>query len=154
MKRWLLSDDTLSGAAFTVVGLAGGFLATGYRLGTLQRMGPGFFPIIVCVGLVAVGLFLIARSIVSGTGEPVGIALRPFLVVLAGLVVFVMLVEPLGLLISTFLLVLVSAGAAYEPYRWRRSVILAAVLSISCIILFGLLLGQQLPIFGPWLGRG
>ena len=61
----------------------------------------------------------------------------PFLVT-AAILLFAATIRPLGLVISTFLLVVVSASASPEVHgkRWIETVIWAAVLSAFCAVLF------------------
>ena len=44
--------DYYGGALMVVIGVAAAYAASGYQLGTLARMGPGFFPCAVGVLLV------------------------------------------------------------------------------------------------------
>jgi hypothetical protein len=55
------------------------------------------------------------------------------------------------LVVALLLLVIMSASAS-KRFRWRTALIVAAGLTIFCILVFVKGLGIPLPILGPWLG--
>ncbi|MGH8742546.1 MAG: tripartite tricarboxylate transporter TctB family protein, partial [Burkholderiales bacterium] len=102
--------DFWTGLLFGGFGLfAALYAATHYKLGTAVRMGPGYFPTWVG-GLVAIfGLVLLARSL-QLEGPPLPrLRLRPALFVLGASIAFGYLLKPLGLVLATVLLVVISA---------------------------------------------
>jgi hypothetical protein len=122
------------------------YAATHYNIGTAIRMGPGYFP--TCVGaLVALlGLALLVGSLrVEGPRLP-ALALRPVVLVLAAGVVFGYLLKPFGLVISTVVLVLVSAAGGHE-FRWGEVLVLAAGLAVFAVAVFVYGLGLPFPLW-------
>lgn len=73
-------------------------------------------------------------------------AIRGPLFVTAAVMVFAGAIRPLGLVVSSFLLVLISAAATTEV-RWKETVIWGAVLSTFCSILFPKLLNLPIPLW-------
>jgi hypothetical protein len=122
------------------------YAATHYNIGTAIRMGPGYFP--TCIGaLVALlGLMLLVGSLrIAGPRLP-PLSLRPVVLVLAAGVAFGYLLKPFGLVISTVVLVLVSAAGGTE-FRLREVLALAAGLAVFAIAVFVYGLGLPFPLW-------
>src|SRR5262245_47815626 len=64
MSRVKDQRDFWSGILFIAFGCAGLWVGRSYPVGTLVRMGPGFFPLMMCVALLGIGAFVLARSLV------------------------------------------------------------------------------------------
>lgn len=139
--------DFWTGLSFGGFGLAVSlYAATHYSIGTAIRMGPGYFP--MCIGglVAALGLALALGSLrVEGPRLP-RLALRPIVLILAASIAFGYLLKPLGLVVSTILLVLVSAIGGHE-FRWRESFALAIGLAIFAIGVFVYGLGLPFPLW-------
>jgi putative tricarboxylic transport membrane protein len=73
-------------------------------------------------------------------------AIRGPLLITAAVLLFAGTIRPLGLVISTFLLVLVSAAGTNEV-RWKETVIWGAVLSAFCAVLFPKVLNLPIPLW-------
>jgi hypothetical protein len=133
-------SDFWCGILFIAVGIAFVVLASGYRIGTPARMGPGFFPIVLGGILVALGLSLSIPALIRD-GEPLPrLGLRPLLTVLVAIVVFALLLQPLGFVLSAVVLVLIS-GFADPELRRVESVGLALLLTAFSVAIFVVLLG-------------
>ena len=139
--------DFWTGLAFSGVGLAVSLYAsTHYSIGSAIRMGPGYFPMAVGALVALLGLALAVGSLrVDGPPLP-RLALRPVVLILAASIGFGYLLKPLGLVVSTILLVLVSAAGGYE-FRWRESVLLALGLAVFSIGVFVYGLGLPFPLW-------
>ncbi|CAD5109512.1 tripartite tricarboxylate transporter TctB family protein [Zestomonas carbonaria] len=141
--------DTLAGGLFVAFGLAGGLIASGYPLGTAMRMGAGYFPLLVSVTLVMLGVVVLLRSLAFGAGERVALAslfaVRPALFVAAGVVAFALLVPALGLLLATLAMTLLS-GYARRQARLGELAGLGVVLACFGVLVFAWGLGLQLPV--------
>jgi hypothetical protein len=111
-----LSTDLLTGLG--LIGLGGFALGYGWRyaFGTAARMGPGFYPRFISLALIAVGAALVVRSLVRKADELGTIELRPVALVLLGTVLFALLIERAGLVVSSVLLI-VPARLADEDFR-------------------------------------
>src|SRR6202012_3963962 len=104
-------------------------MAWHYPMGSLLRMGPGFFPSVIAVLIVLLGLALTASPRRAQWGPAsIRIQWRSVLAVAAGVILFAVSLERAGLVPATLLLVLVSSLA--EPnWRPRRAAILAVVVT-------------------------
>src|SRR5262245_5523421 len=109
-------------------------------------MGPGYFP--MCIGglVAALGLALAAGALrVEGPRLP-RLPLRPIVLILAASIAFGYLLKPLGLVVSTILLVSVSALGGHE-FRWLETLALAVGLAIFSIGVFVYGLGLPLTLW-------
>jgi hypothetical protein len=132
-----------SGVLFTVIGLGYAFMALSYTLGTVINMGAGFFPFYLGMIMTGLGALLIFLS-VKKVGESVGrFYWRPILWVIGSICVFGLLLNIVGVVIAGLLLIVgVSLGGA--EFTWKHAAVLAVVLVIFCVLVFGI--GLRLPI--------
>jgi hypothetical protein len=146
MSRVKDHKDFWSGILFIAFGCAGLWFGRNYAIGTLSRMGPGFFPMVMSVALIGTSGFLLARSLVVA-GEPIErIAFLPQLLILAAIIAFGLLIERIGLAVSVVAVAVIS-GIAAQGLRWFELVALALATSALSIALFVYLLGQPIPVW-------
>lgn len=139
--------DFWTGLLFGGFGLFAALYALAhYKLGSAVRMGPAYFPTWVG-GLVAIlGLALLLRSLqLEGPALP-RIRLRPALFVLGASIAFGYLLKPLGLVLATVLLIVISAAGGHE-FRWREVLLLAAGLAAFAVGVFVYGLGLPFPLW-------
>lgn len=140
--------DFLAGLLFVAVGIAAIALATNYTLGTAARMGPGYFPRILGMLMIALGAILALRGLrISGSPLP-GWKWRPVLIVLGSVIVFGMIVTRVGLVFATVLLVVMASAASHE-FRPKEAVISGLLLAALAVGVF--VIGLKLQI-GIWPG--
>ena len=138
--------DFWAGLIFIAIGAAFILLASQYRLGTMHRMGPAMFPILVGALLAVLGAIIALRSFVLA-GEPVPrFYARPIGVSLLAIVLFGLALQWLGLVAAIAVLVLVGAYAARDV-RHVENVALAAVMVVFSVAVFVWLLGLPLPLW-------
>ena len=144
--------DFWAGLLFVAAGVAMAILATGYRPGTPARMGPGYFPFWIGVLLAAVGIIVTLRAVLgaSDRGRIEAIDARAVLVVIGAVVMFGLILKPLGLLVSLFLLVLFSSMASRE-FDWRIALLNALFLTGLSWAVFIKGLGLNLPVLPQFL---
>jgi hypothetical protein len=144
--------DLWTGIIYIVVGAAAIFIARDYGLGTPRKMGPAFFPGILSIILIVIGVISLARSFIR-PGTPVGrFTFRGLLLVTGATVLFGLIVRGAGLVIAMPALVIVSAYGSGK-FSWRTSIALSIVLTAFCIVVFLKGLGIPLPILGSWFGK-
>jgi hypothetical protein len=148
MSRVKDQRDFWSGVLFVAFGCAGLWIGRNYPAGTLVRMGPGFFPLMMSIALVGIGGLLLARSLVV-VGEPLErIALWPQLLILGSIVAFGLLIERVGLAVAVVAVAIIS-GIAAQGLRWFELVALALTMSAVSVALFVYALGQPIPVWIP-----
>ena len=140
--------DFWSGVLFVLIGAAALALSAKYSLGTAARMGPGYFPRILGILMIVLGAIIVLRSLrVSGPPLP-GWKWRPVLVILGSVIVFGLVVNWLGLVLSTMLLIVLSSAASTE-FRPKEAVISGVLLAALAVSVF--IIGLKLQM-GIWPG--
>ena len=64
-------------------------------------------------------------------------------------IVFAVTVRPFGLVVSSFVTLLLTAAAGRDV-RWRDTVIVSAALTAFCAVLFPKLLNLPMPLWPRW----
>ena len=138
----------LLGAAFVLLlGALVIFIASDYPMGTLNRMGTGYFPMILGVLLLIVGAVLLLEVFTVERETRAPFPFRPMVMVSLGIMAFACLVETLGLVAATVALVAVSS-LAESPLRPVTTLIIAVAMSIIGVLVFIKGLGLPLSAFG------
>jgi len=140
--------DLWGGGILAAVGLAVAVYSLGhYDFGSLRRMGPGFFPTVLG-GVLAVLGVMVAVPAARRAGEARPLSAPEFATVIAAIVLFGLLLDRLGIIVTTALTVLVATiPAPRSGIGWR--LLLAAVLTALTWAVFGLGLDMPLPAW-PW----
>ena len=135
------------GFLFALFTIKGSF---GIGVGDLHAPGPGLFPLFGGILLALFSMIILVRAFiehgraaettVQGESENTHFAVYAFLGVLA----YVLVLEWLGFLLATFLLV-VLFSRIFEHRKWWVTLITAAIVSSTCYILFAYLLKSDLP---------
>lgn len=139
-----------SGVMFLVTGLLFAWFAVDYQMGTAARMGPGYFPFWLGVIMAVLGA-VIGLSALSPKAERTEVDKfdwRCLLLVLGSVVAFGLLLQPLGLYVSLFVLVVGSSLASHE-FSWKVAIGNAIFLVVFSYIAFVKGLGLIFPLY-PW----
>lgn len=129
--------DFAAGVIYIVIGSAFAIGALNYNVGEAARMGPGWFPLMVGILLTLVGV----ATMVSGLRRSAVVEKikRPNLPtigwVLGAVVLFGLLLQPAGLVVSLLVLVVVSSLASHE-FSWKGALANAVALIIFSILVF------------------
>lgn len=146
LQRVTATREFWAGALFTVLGLVFLVYSGHYRMGTAERMGPAFVPGVLAGLLVLLGVASAARGW-GPKATPLDLGrLRPLAVIVLAVVLFATLLLPLGLVLATAVLVLVSTQAG-ESFRWRDALLLAAGLAALAAGVFVGGLGVAAPLW-------
>jgi putative tricarboxylic transport membrane protein len=138
-----------AGAAIILVaiGLAGIWFGRDYDIGSVSRMGPGYMPALLSIGLLVFGALIGLRS-VTIDGPPIEPGRwYPSLLILVAVLLFAVLIERAGLALTVFVVAMVCACAAADV-KWKQAVALAITLALFCVAVFVYGLRQPLPVFG------
>lgn len=139
-----ISTDFLTGLLFSGLGATAIIIGAKYPLGTAARMGAGYFPLLVSVGLIILGGILLIRSFVSETDEVGEIDPRPFLMMMVSVLLFGLLIEDWGFPLAGAVVV-VGASLAGRVFKPIETGLLAVGLVVLCTLLFSYGLGLNLP---------
>ncbi|MDP3425147.1 MAG: tripartite tricarboxylate transporter TctB family protein [Burkholderiaceae bacterium] len=140
-------QDVIGGLSLAALGAFAAIFAQRYEFGDLNRMGPGFFPVILGTLLAVLGI-LIAVPAFFRSGPPVQVRWKPFALVMASLVAFAMTLKVLGLIVATMLAVVI-ASLADNDTRWKGRILIALGVALITYLVFGLGLSMVLPMW-PW----
>ena len=145
------SQDFWTGCAFVAFGVATVVLARDYPLGSAARMGPGYFPSVLGALLASIGLLVLLKSLTSTGGGQVG-NVHPWLLLrlLLAVAAFALLLNPLGLVLTTVIVVMLAAWAGHE-FRLGEALLNAAALALLSYLLFVWGLNQPIPVWPRFL---
>ena len=148
MLRVKSPQDFGSAIVIMLIGAAGVYFGSELTMGTAGRMGPGYFPRLLSWLIIAVGLFIGLKSLITD-GPPVQAPVwRPMLFVLASIIIFGYMMSYVGLFLTAIVLVIVAAYAR-PKVNLLETVIFGVGMSLGTILIFVYGLGQPLP---AWWG--
>jgi hypothetical protein len=141
MKNW---KDILGGGFFVVLGSYVLITAHSFGLGSSERMGGGYYPMILGATSIALGIFI---GVIGWRekGRTSAFNLLPLVAVFAGLSCFVLLIDRAGIIPAVFVLIVVASLAENEK-NWVSTAWLAFVFSVVSWLLFSVIL--ELPVVG------
>lgn len=142
--------DLAAGLVFVIIGAVFGLTSLGLDMGSTLRMGPGYFPMLLSVLLIALGGVICFNSF-----RQMHIAVEPYawrgmVFILGAPVFFGLTVRGLGFVPSIFLTTLLAAFAGLK-LRPLQAVLLAVAVTLFCTLVFSIALGLPFRRFGPWL---
>lgn len=153
MKTALAANrDFLAGLLFLAIGAGGFALALSYPYGSVQQMGPGFFPRSLGVILAGFGVVTMIRGLRSGERVQGEWGWFPLAALSASMVAFGWLMEHVGLVPSVAVLTMTSAYAGRE-FRWGEAALLAVAMSLIAVAIFIWGLGLPYELFAFDFGR-
>lgn len=138
--------DFWAGLMFIAFGVGFAWVAQNYQMGTSVRMGPAYFPTVLGAMLAVLGFAIFVQSLVS-TGPAVArFYFRPLVLIVLAIVLFGILLKPLGLVLSCAVLVGIGAFGGYE-FKAKEVAILYVVLAIFSVWVFVKGLGLPIPVW-------
>ncbi|WP_422649099.1 Transmembrane protein [Cupriavidus sp. H18C1] len=144
--------DFASGLMFILVGFGFSWVARGYSMGTAAKMGPGYFPFWLGVVLALLGVLVLIGSMSSkGDGDELARwDIKLLLWILGSVVLFGLLLKPLGMVLSVIVLVLVSSMASHE-FTWRGAILNTIVLVLISMGAFVYGINLQMPVWPAFI---
>jgi hypothetical protein len=141
------STDLIGGLFLTALGLFFVIYAQRYNMGTLNRMGPAYFPIALGAVLAFLGL-LIAVPAWFRAGVGPDVSWKTLFIVIGSVVLFGATLQTMGLVFACMTTLLVGS-LADNDISWReRAILMVSVPPIIYLIfIFGL--GMTVPVW-PW----
>jgi len=135
-----------AGGVLVLFGAAAIWIGGNLPHGTLTRMGAGFMPFWLAVIVTAFGFIVLLEAFWKD--ERVSIPLhdlRPAVFITLAIVLFAVLIETAGFLISAFL-VSVTATLASPGLTWRRNLVQSGLIALGSAALFLGVLQINLPL--------
>ena len=143
--------DFICGALLIAIAATFAYGLLELPIGTAFRMGPGYFPMLLCGLLAVLGAGILSNGILIA-GEPIrSFAWRGLINIVLPVVFFGATLKGLGFVPSLTLTVFFTTIASVHFKLW------VALVNTAVLVFFGWLIfiwGLKLPIalFGPWVG--
>ena len=142
--------DYYAGGLMLLLGVGAAVTGSGYKFGSLARMGPGFMPVVLGVVLAFLGILIAGTALASS--EPDDKKFMPdnpqwfgWACIIAGPIMFIILGHYGGMIPAIFACVLVSA-LGDKTATYKSSLILAAGVTVFGVLLFHYLLNIPFPL--------
>ena len=149
-EKFTWKRDYYAGGLMILLGVGAAVTGSGYKFGTLARMGPGFMPVVLGVVLAFIGALIAVTAL--GSSEPDDKKFLPdnpqwfgWFCILAGPVLFIILGEYVGMIPAVFACVFVSA-LGDKTATYKSSFYLALGVTFFGVILFHYLLNIPFPL--------
>jgi len=144
--------DYYAGALMMALGTGAAIVGSRYEIGSLTRMGPGFFPtalgiLLAFIGVLIAGAAPYTRASESGTAELGAPDWRGWACIVSGALLFILLASHAGLVLATFACVFIAAMGD-RGNSWKEALGLAAAITLFGVVLFSFVLRVQIPLFG------
>lgn len=143
------NKDYLGGGLMAVIGLAAMLDGLTYQVGTLARMGPGFFPVALGTILALAGIAIALNGRLAAQPDAIE-SWRPewrgWFCIGLGIVAFVVLGKYGGLLPASFAIVFLSALGDRQN-TIKNALVLGLAILVVCIVVFWWALQLQFPLF-------
>ena len=137
-------------ALFIAFGAFFALQSLGLEIGTALRMGPGYFPLLLAIVLILLGVVILVQA-VRFESEAIGhVAWRGMLFILPAPIFFGLTVRGLGFIPSIFLTTLIASFASARM-TLLTALLLSAGLTLFASLVFSYALGLPFQRFGPWL---
>lgn len=137
LSRAIASEWIPPGLFFIALGVAALWMSRDYSLGDLNRMGPGYFPRMLSLGMIGLGVLIVLRGLPELAGAK-GLDARldrSFWLIPISMVVFGLSVERIGL-VAALGLTLAIAGVAHREARIKEIAISIVVLIALLVLIF------------------
>ncbi|WP_051660825.1 tripartite tricarboxylate transporter TctB family protein [Bosea sp. 117] len=140
-----------SGLLFIAFGIGFLVIGSGYEFGTARQMGPGYFPRVLSILLIALGAIVLLFERHAGEHKETPVSYRALLLIPLAAVVFAFSIRGAGIVPAVFVSALICSCASPE-LKARIVVLVAATLAVFSGAVFVKGLGLPIPLVGPWLG--
>ena len=139
--------DIIGGSILILLGVGAAVYAfNAYPIGTLRRMGPGFFPGYLGVLLAILGLIIVTPALLRGGPKIPPIEWRPLLFISIAGLFFVVTINRLGIIPAVIGVVLISV-LADDKMTPRSKIVYSVCLALFCWAVFSYLLGLPVDAF-------
>lgn len=144
-------QDLIGGLAMLAIGsFAAIYAYQNLEIGELARMGPGFFPIVLGSALAVLGLLIALPAFFRPGAGPLGIDFKALFFVTVALLLFAFLLRPIGLFLTSMVMVLVSTlPLSLSSVNVKTRLLTALGVAVVTWVVFILGLGMNLPTW-PW----
>ncbi len=143
--------DFIAGLLFVAISALFAYGTLELPIGTAFRMGPGYFPMILCILLAVLGLIIMLNGVVLDGEKIANFTWRGLFNIVLPVVFFGLTLRGLGFVLSLAITVFF-VSIASSRFKLRTSLINAAVLVFLGWLIFIWGLGLPIQVWGPWVG--
>ena len=150
------TKDFWSGVMFVLLGVFFVVYAQEHSIGSAQRMGPAYFPTLLCTLMALIGQVIAVRGVLRSNPEDPDngriqrFHLRILLLILGSVLLFSLMLASCGLMLSLAAMIVV-ASLAYHEFRWKETVVLIIVLDVISYVAFIYGIGMIVPVWPSFL---
>jgi Tripartite tricarboxylate transporter TctB family len=150
LQKFTMKRDYYAGALMLLLGVGAAVTGTGYKFGTLARMGPGFMPVVLGVVLAFLGLLIAGTALAPSEDDdkkflPNNPQWFGWLCIIGGPIAFIILGQFGGMIPAVFACVFVCA-LGDKTATYKSSLVLAAGITVFGVVLFHYLLNIPFPL--------
>ena len=148
------NKDFYGGGLMFVLGTGAIWQGLSYQVGSLRKMGPGFFPVALGAILALMGIVMLVNgkraapssAELQGLKNQSSYEWRGWICIASGIVAFIVLGKYGGLLPASFAIVFISALGDREN-TIKSTLVLSLAIVLVCVIVFWWALQMQFPLF-------
>jgi hypothetical protein len=144
----LKSRELWVGIVFVLIASMTLYQSLGFRLGTLSRMGSGFFPTILSSILMLIGAASILQAILKDREPLPEFSVRPIVMITLSILVTGWTLLHFGIVLALPILLAISAFADRELKWGKWYLVYIVLLTAVAVLLFVGLLSLPIPLFG------
>jgi len=149
-SKFAMKRDYYAGGLMLLLGLGAAVTGTGYKFGSLARMGPGFMPVVLGMVLAFIGLLIAGTALASSERDdskflPENPQWFGWLCIIGGPILFIILGEYAGMIPAVFACVFVCA-LGDKTATYKSAAILAAGVTVFGVLLFHYMLSIPFPL--------
>jgi putative tricarboxylic transport membrane protein len=143
--------DFLAGLLLIAVSALFAFGDLNLPVGSAFRMGPGYFPMVLCIILAALGVAIMINGITFEAEGIKNFTWRGLFNIVAPVIFFGATLRGLGFILSLGITVF-CVSMASTHFKLRTSLILTVVLVFFGWLIFIWGIGLPIQVWGPWVG--
>jgi hypothetical protein len=147
------NKDFLAGLLMLSVGGLAFFIALDYPFGSALRMGPGYFPRVLAGILMAFGVFVLIRGILSSEKVSGRWGWRALALIVVALIVFGWTMDKFGLVPALVAMFFIAAFGGHE-FKFVEVLVLTVFMVFFAWVVFIYLLGLPYPLIQGIPGLG
>ena len=136
MKLDLRSNkDFWAGLMFLIIGTVAILMARHYPFGTTLRMGPGYFPVVLSIIMIAFGIYVMLRGLRKKEKIPGNWSIRALIILPLSMVLFGVVMELAGFVPALVVLIFVAASSGRD-FKFKEVLLLTVLLGALSVALF------------------
>jgi hypothetical protein len=148
------AKDFWSGVMFAAFGALFAGFARQYDMGTAARMGPSYFPTVLGILLILLGVYIAFKgfTVPDEQGQVDRFHFKPLVLVLGAVIAFALLLRPAGLVVALVALIFIASFGSGE-FRLKEILPLAVGLVVLVLLVFIWGLGLTIPVLPAFMQR-